>query len=116
MIDNCEAFRPRLEEGEKLGLVELDTNGFHQPVNGKTGTKADFWCFSSHYAVHLTFYDKTTLLVYGRWNEEKAKRYARSCDSHESPKVVEVSPYWYCPAFGRVPSSKEVREIEPTIE
>lgn len=37
---------------------------------------------------------------HGAWNEDQAKRFARSMPGPAT--VVEVAPYWYCPAWGCV--------------
>lgn len=91
---------------QKQKLVTLACNGAWQAVcpafqfEGRTG---DFVAFESRFVVRVfPVFGSTDFVDYhGRWEDrEEALKFARTCE--RGSQVIEVAPYWYAPAFGRV--------------
>lgn len=97
------------EQAPERRIVTLPANGFWEPCFPEfayEGTRtAEFYVFPSRYVVDGVYPDHDTITHHGKWwDEEGAKRFARSLANGEHPRAVvrEVPLYWYQPAFGKV--------------
>jgi hypothetical protein len=94
-------------------IVTLPVNAAWQPVfpsfqyRDQTG---DFYAYPSRFVVDSVYPDGDVVTHSGKWwDEDGAKRFARSLANGDHPRAVirEVELYWYAPAFGRVDATEE---------
>jgi hypothetical protein len=89
-------------------LVTLNKTPAHQPTTEETGATGQWYAYESRFVVRTVWPEETApggTTFHGAWfDEEQAKRYARSADNGGYPRaeVVEVAPYWYVHGFGQV--------------
>lgn len=89
------------------------SDGWRPTAKGDTGAWAQFLVTGPHaWAVRVEYpYLKSEAeptVFHGPWDEDKARRFARSCGCGDDARAVEVEPYYYCEAWGRVnPASVE---------
>lgn len=97
-----------MEANAKLyTTVAVDpNNGYQATSKTDTGHWAQYAVTGPHtWAVRCTYsHSDAVTFQHGPWDEQGARRFAASMGT-SSAKAVQVAPYYYCEAWGRVPAA-----------
>lgn len=107
-LDNAHG-RTHLEgmETKLYTTVAVDPANGYQATSKETGYWAQYAVTGPHaWAVRCTYsHSDAVTFQHGPWDEDGARRFARSMGCGDHAQAVQVAPYYYCEAWGRVPAA-----------
>lgn len=92
--------------------LPVNPNNGWQACREVTGWWAQHLVSGPHeYAVETTCHDGELLMFHGPWDLDDAQRYARSMGDGDRSVAAKVEPYYFCYAWGVVPTAS-VHELD----
>lgn len=97
--------------------LPVDPNNGWQATSKHTGHWAQYAVTGPHtWAVRVEYptlgADHPPTTFHGPWDLDRARRFAASCGCGKDAQPVEVAPYYYCEAWGKVPADS-VGPLDP---